>query len=240
MNSTEEAPADITILLVDEHLCVVWKPAGMPVQPDHTGDASLLDRVSQQLADPRLSLVHRLDRPVSGAVLFARTPAAVKDLNEQFRERRVEKRYWAIVEGTPAVPEGQEWCTVEHLLLHDTKAKRAKVLHSIREGAAMARLKFRILARGERLSLLEVVPEGGAFHQIRAQLSAMGNSIRGDVKYGARRSEKDRSIALHARSLVLQHPATLETVRVVADAPPSSVWSALLAIVPDAPAEDRG
>jgi 23S rRNA pseudouridine1911/1915/1917 synthase len=231
MSNTENAQEDITVLLVDEHLCVVRKPAGMPVQPDQTGDPNLLDRVSQQIADTRLTLVHRLDRPVSGVVLFARSPVAVRDLNEQFRERRVEKRYWAIVEGTPVVPEGQEWSTVEHLLLHDTKAKRAKVLHSFRDGASMARLKFRILGRGERLSLLEVVPDGGAFHQIRAQLSAMGHSIRGDVKYGARRSEKDRSIALHARTLVFQHPVTHETVRVEADAPRSSVWGALLATV---------
>jgi 23S rRNA pseudouridine1911/1915/1917 synthase len=232
MSSTEAAPDRVEVLLLDEHLCVVWKPAGMPVQPDHTADPSLLDRVSQQLDDTRLTLVHRLDRPVSGVVLFARSTLATKDLNEQFRDRRVEKRYWAIVEGTPVVQEGQEWSTAEHLLFHDTKAKRAKVLHSHREGASMARLKYRILGRGERLSLLEVMPEGGAFHQIRAQLSALGHSIRGDVKYGARRSEKDRSIALHARSLVFQHPATHETVRVQADAPRSSVWEALLATVP--------
>lgn len=231
MSSTEATPDSIELLLLDEHLCVVWKPAGMPVQPDHTGDPSLLDLVSKQLADPRLTLVHRLDRPVSGVVLFARSTLATKDLNEQFRDRRVEKRYWAIVEGTPAVQEGQEWSTAEHLLLHDTKAKRAKVLHSPREGASVARLKYRIFGRGERLCLLEVMPEGGAFHQIRAQLSALGHSIRGDVKYGARRSEKDRSIALHARILVFQHPATHETVRVQADAPRSSVWEALLATV---------
>jgi 23S rRNA pseudouridine1911/1915/1917 synthase len=240
MSSTEGAPDSIEVLLLDEHLCAVWKPAGMPVQPDHTGDPSLLDRVSQQIDDPRLALVHRLDRPVSGVVLFARSSLATKALNEQFRDRRVEKRYWAIVEGTPVVPEGQEWTTIEHLLLHDTKAKRSKVLHSFRDGAAMARLKFKILGGGERLSLLEVVPEGGAFHQIRAQLSAMGHSIRGDVKYGARRSEKDRSIALHARSLVFQHPSTLETVRVEADAPQSSVWNALLAIVPKSPSQEHG
>jgi 23S rRNA pseudouridine1911/1915/1917 synthase len=233
MSSIETAPDSIEVLLFDEHLCVVWKPAGMPVQPDHTGDPSLLDRVSQQVDDSRLALVHRLDRPVSGVVLFARSTLATKDLNEQFRDRRVEKRYWAIVEGMPKVTEGQVWTSVEHLLLHDTKAKRAKVLHSHREGASMARLRFRILGRGERLCLLEIVPEGGAFHQIRAQLSALGHSIRGDVKYGARRREKDRSIALHASSLVFQHPATHETVRVQADAPRSSVWEALLAMVPE-------
>jgi len=220
---TDPVPDGITILHLDGQLCAALKPAGMPVQPDPTGDASLLELLSRQLADQALGLVHRLDRPVSGVVLFARDAATLAALNEHFRERRVEKRYWAIVEGRA------ENGVATHHLAHDAKAHRARVLPAGAATGEPARLRMTVLAHGDRYTLLEAVPEGGAFHQIRAQLAAMGHPIKGDVKYGARRGEKDRSIALHARSVRFQHPATGGTLTIEAPTPEGPLWGALLA-----------
>ncbi len=231
MSSTEPA-ADIGILLVDEYLCVAQKPAGMPVQADQTETPSLLERLTTQLGDRALGLVHRLDRPVSGAVLLARDPEVLRELNSQFRDRQVEKSYWAIVEGVVAVDGTQEWQVLEHRLLHDGRAKRSRVAEAAGpEEGETSILRFKVLAQGERLALLEVRPEGGAFHQIRAQLAAAGTPIRGDVKYGARRGEKDRSIALHARSLAFVHPIHGKAVEVLAPAPSTQVWRAMLGLV---------
>lgn len=222
MSSTESG--GIRVLHLDGQLCAALKPAGMPVQPDLTGDASLLELLSRQLADPGLGLVHRLDRPVSGVVLFARDAATLAELNRLFRERRVEKRYWAIVEGRAGNG------VAEHHLLHDTKAHRARVLPAGADTGEPARLRTTVLAHGDRYTLVEAVPEGGAFHQVRTQLAATGHPIKGDVKYGARRGEKDRSIALHARSLRFQHPATGGTLTIEAPAPEGPLWGALLAM----------
>ncbi len=230
MSSTDPAP-DISILLLDEYLCVANKPVGMPVQADPTGTPSLLERLAEQLGDRTLGLVHRLDRPVSGAVLLARDPDVLRDLNTQFREREVEKCYWAIVEGAPVLKGTEEWQVLEHRLEHDGRAKRARIAETAgNEEGAIALLRFKVLTKGERLTLLEVRPEGGAFHQIRAQLAAEGTPIRGDVKYGARRGEKDRSIALHARSLAFVHPIDGRKMEVSAPAPSTQVWRAMLSL----------
>lgn len=230
MSSTEAIP-DISILLLDDYLCVADKPAGMPVQEDQTGSTSLLERLATQLGDRTLGLVHRLDRPVSGAVLFSRDRDALRELNAQFRDREVEKSYWAIVEGVPAKDGMQEWQVLEHRIVHDGRAKRSRVAEDgATEDSTPSLLRYKVLAQGERLALLEVRPEGGAFHQIRAQLAAAGTPIRGDVKYGARRGEKDRSIALHARSLAFVHPIGGKPVEVIAPAPSTSVWRAMLAL----------
>lgn len=229
--SNTEPVTDISILLLDEYLCVAYKPAGMPVQPDQTGTPSLLERLAEQLGDRDLGLVHRLDRPVSGAVLVARDQDVLRDLNAQFREREVEKGYWAIVEGAPVLKGSEQWQVLEHRLVHDGRAKRSRVEELATEAVGSSVLRFKVLAKGERLTLLEVRPEGGAFHQIRAQLAAAGTPIRGDVKYGARRGEKDRSIALHARSLAFVHPMDGKPVEVLAPAPSTQVWRAMLGLV---------
>lgn len=217
---------DWTVVHEDAYLIVVNKPAGSPVQADRTGDPDLLGRLRSHTGIMELELVHRIDRPVSGLVAFAKDADTLRILNAMFKDREVRKTYLAIVAGRPG---GTEWITLEDVLEHDPRSKRARVVEHGNEGKAVSRLHFRTLATGDRYTLVEVEPEGGAFHQIRAQLGAHGHPIKGDVKYGARRGEKDRSIALHARSLVFEHPVTGREVRVEAPAPNGALWSALLA-----------
>jgi 23S rRNA pseudouridine1911/1915/1917 synthase len=171
---------------------------------------------------PGLRPVHRLDRPVGGVLLFARDDEALRNLNEAFAQRRVRKRYRAIVEGRWEGPG-----VLEHWLVHDAKARRARVVPPGRKGAFPARLRVQVLATGDRYTLLEVAPEEGRFHQIRAQLAAAGHPIKGDVKYGARRGEADRSIALHAWRLELEHPVLGGELAIEAPEPSNGLWALL-------------
>lgn len=206
------------VLHRDEHLLVLSKPAGMPVQPDATGDRSLLDVARERVPDA--CLVHRIDRPVSGAVLFACTAAALDPCHRMFREHAIAKTYWAIVHGALSAS-----CTWEHRLLEDGRARKARVV----EGPAgrMVSTQVRPLTMGERYTLVELKPVQGLFHQLRAQCGASGHPIKGDVKYGARRGEKDRSIALHARSLTFVHPFTGSTACIEAPPPEGLLWQRL-------------
>lgn len=222
MNSIERPP--LTVLFEDCHLIAVSKPAGIPVQADPTGDLSLVEQLRRQLNEPGLGLVHRLDRPVTGAILFARDPETLAHLNQIFRERTIEKIYWAIVQGQMFGTR-----TLEHRLEHDVRSRRARAIEPADADEGVARLTVRSLSVGDRYSLLELRPEGGAFHQIRAQLSAAGFHIKGDVKYGARRGERDRSIALHARSLTFSHPIQKVPIQIEAPAPQAPLWDALIA-----------
>lgn len=226
-NSTE-GPVTPTVVLEEPSFAVVNKPAGMPVQADTTGDPDLLGWARAHWQDAQFELVNRIDRPVSGAVLLAREASMLAALNEAFRERRVEKVYWAIVQGAVKVP--TEGMLLQDRLSHDTREHKARVLPEEGSEGEWARLRIRALAVGDRLSLLEVRPEGGAFHQIRAQLAAWGHPIQGDVKYGARRGERDRSILLHARSLTFAHPDTGHRILAEAPAPVRSPWPAFLAL----------
>ncbi|MBP6313688.1 MAG: RluA family pseudouridine synthase [Flavobacteriales bacterium] len=220
MSNTEPA---LVLLYEDAFLCVALKPAGMPVQQDLSGDRSLLEVLQAHYDDSTIGLVHRLDRPVSGVVVFARDAENLAALNGIFRDRQVDKVYWAVVEGA-----FKEQCTLQHRLMHDQKMKRAKETSAKDPDGADALLDVKPLKVGDRYTLLEVRPAGGAFHQIRAQLALAGHPIKGDVKYGARRGEKDRSIMLHARSLAFQHPMTDAPVLVEAPAPDGTLWKALL------------
>lgn len=213
------------VLLKDAHLLVVSKPAGMPVQADPTGDEDLLTLLRRERKEPALELAHRIDRPVSGVVLLARTPEANTALQALFRERRMEKRYWAIVEGCVEEVRSE----LHHRLLHDARRHKAIVSKTAQGEEAVTRV--RLLAQGDRYAMVECMPEGGAFHQIRAQLAAWGHSIMGDVKYGARRAMKDRSIGLHARSMRFTHPFTNAEVLVEAPSPSTMPWPALVGLV---------
>lgn len=218
-----------TVLLEDPHLLVVSKPAGMPVQADPTGDEDLLSILRRERKEPTLELAHRIDRPVSGVVLLARTSEANAAFHALFRERRMEKRYWAIVEGRVVETEVE----LRHRLVHD--ARKHKAVRSKSEEGEEAFTRVRLLAQGDRYALVECSPDGGAFHQIRAQLAAWGHCIMGDVKYGARRATKDRSIGLHARSLRFKHPITGARLLVEAPPPLTQPWPSLLALAGIAP-----
>lgn len=218
----------LRVLYSDPHLVCVWKPGGIPSQSDPTGDPSVIELLSRE-PDRRhersLGLPHRLDRPVSGALLLTRTQEALVAMSALFAQGKVAKRYWAIVEGMP--PEQGIW---EDLLVHDVRTHRSRVGRSGDRGRSV-RLEYARLAQGERYALLELAPDGGFFHQLRAQCGAAGHPIKGDVKYGARRGEPDRTIALHARSIAFPHP--IERIGVHIDAPPpqSTLWNALVGMV---------
>lgn len=209
------------VLYRDAHLIAVNKPGGRPVQADKTGDAHVLGMLAGEFPQDRhLGLPHRLDRPVSGVLLITRTQEALAAMNTLFAARAVRKTYWAIVSGTP--PVSGIW---EHRLVHDTRQHKARV--SDDPSVEMSRVVIERVAAGERYGLIELVPDGGRFHQLRAQCAAAGFPIKGDVKYGARRGEKDRSIALHARSIAFMHPFDAREIRIVAE-PPGALWSTLL------------
>ena len=228
--SSTDRPAQFVLVHVDDTLVIAHKSAGMPAQADPSGDPDLLSAVRIALGDPAIELVNRIDRPVSGLVLLARRPEVVAELNRALRDREVIKTYRAIVEGRVELPSAG--LVVEHHLVHDTHVHRARVDCTGERTDAPSRLHIRVLTLGDRYSLLEVRPEGGAFHQIRAQLSAWGHAIKGDVKYGARRGERGadgpaRSIALHAHSLAFQHPVNGTQLAVEAPPPEGRLWRAL-------------
>ncbi|MBX2980399.1 MAG: RluA family pseudouridine synthase [Flavobacteriales bacterium] len=236
MSSTEGAPA-LEVLHQDVDLCVVLKPGGMPAQPDPTGSPSAIEVATRQSGAERLWLVHRLDRPVAGVLLFARNAKAAAGLDAQFRSNSVDKRYWALVEGRfelDAERSTYGYTELKHHLRHDTKAKSARVAAPGERGARAVVIHVRPMAFGDRYTLVEVVPQGGAFHQIRAQLAAAGHAIKGDVKYGARRGASDRSIALFARSLEFIHPSSGKTMRLEAPAPQAPPWDTLVRSAMDA------
>jgi 23S rRNA pseudouridine1911/1915/1917 synthase len=217
------------VLCEDNHLLAVAKPAGLLVQGDGSGDPTLLaaarNYIGVKYAKPGhvyLGLVHRLDRPVSGVVLFARTSKAASRLSRQFRERSVRKVYLAVIEGSPAAATG------ELTAFLGQRADRQGVTRAANRpftGAREARLVYTVLGTAGGRSLLRVEPQTGRRHQIRAQLALAGYPIVGDVKYGSRRRHADRSIALHARRLVVDHPVRDESVVLVAPIPTGWTWS---------------
>lgn len=209
------------VLYANHHLIAFNKPAGVPVQPDQTEDPSLL-AMGATYCQSQLHLIHRLDRPVSGVVLFAKKKTALQALHEQFRARTVRKTYLAVVANAPKEPEGE-------LLHYLTKAKgnRARLLNEPTDEALEARLRYRLAATSDRYFLLEVELLTGRYHQIRAQLAEMGCPIRGDAKYGYRRRSPDRGIDLHAWQLHFDHPVSGARETVVAPPPDTPLWNAL-------------
>ncbi|MBK7874683.1 MAG: RNA pseudouridine synthase [Planctomycetes bacterium] len=217
---------ELDVLGCDNHLLAVRKPAGMPVVPDSSADASLFDVarawLAREFAKPGnvfLGVVHRLDRPVSGVVLFARTSKAAARLSEQWRAHRAVKTYWAVGEGRPTAGEGEH---VEHL----AKDEARNVVHGVRAGAPgarEARTHWRVLAAAHGRTLYEFLPLTGRPHQLRHCARSLGTPLLGDLKYGAREALADASIALHAVRLRVRHP-TLATDRTFACAPPLAPW----------------
>ncbi len=197
------------------------KPAGLAVQNDLTGDRTLLQLAENYTQHP-LHLIHRLDRPATGVVLLAKNAAALAAVNQQFQNRTVEKIYLAAVGQLPPESEGM----LIHYLRKQSRGNRAQVLDGPAKGAKEARLHYRVVKSIERYHLLEIKLITGRHHQVRAQLAAIGCPIRGDVKYGFRRSNRDRSINLHAWKLSFNHPVSGERVTIEAPLPEDAVWDA--------------
>jgi len=211
----------MNIIYQDEAIIVVNKKPGVGVQSDKTSDLSLMQQLEVEIGQP-VHVVHRLDRPVSGVLVFARNKLILNDLNEQFRKRKVEKIYYAAVAHSPEPPEGK----LVHYLRKDATQNRSFAFDKALHHTHRAELRYRKLASIERYHLLEIELLTGRHHQIRAQLSAIGSPIKGDVKYGFRRGNRDRSIHLHARELSFVHPLKGETVSFVAPLPEETVWQA--------------
>lgn len=207
------------ILFEDNHLIIVNKMAGEIVQGDKTGDEPLLEGVRTYIKEKYskpgnvfCGLVHRIDRPVSGAVIFAKTSKGLERMNALVKERNIRKIYWAIVEGHTE----KESDTLVHFLRKNEKLNKSFCVSEDDSKAQKATLSYRVLKRLDHYTLLEVELFSGRHHQIRVQLSAIGHCIKGDLKYGARRSNPDASISLHAHQLIFEHPVTHEIVDVVA------------------------
>lgn len=219
------------VLYEDNHIIIVNKAPGEIVQGDKTGDTPLSEMVADYLktkynkpGNVFVGVVHRLDRPVSGVVLFAKTSKALVRMNDLFRDKdKVEKIYWAIVEKSPV----QSEATLTHYLKKNESQNKSYVVSRKSPGAKEAILSYRTLTVGDHYSLLEVRLKTGRHHQIRCQLSANGTVIRGDLKYGAKRSLPDASISLHARSLSFEHPVSHAQIHVAAPLPAAQLWHTL-------------
>lgn len=217
------------ILYEDNHLLVVNKHSGDLVQPDPSGESALEDQIKayikrrdQKAGQVFLGVVHRIDRPVSGAVLFAKTSKALTRLNEMIRDGAICKTYWALVEERPESEQG----TLTHYIVRDGRTNRSKAYLKPKVGGKEARLNYTLIGAGTHYTLLEVELLTGRHHQIRAQLSAIGCPIRGDLKYGAKRSLPNGGISLHSRRVAFDHPVRHELVEVTAPVPAGdNLWA---------------
>lgn len=222
----------MTVVYEDNHIIIVNKTASEIVQGDKTGDVPLSETVKQYLKEKYhkpgnvfIGVTHRLDRPVSGLVVFAKTSKALSRLNEMFKNSEVKKTYWAIVKQTPAETEGE----LVNYLVRNEKQNKSYAYDTEKPGSKKAILHYRLIARSDNYSLLEVDLKTGRHHQIRCQLAKMGCPIKGDLKYGFPRSNPDGSICLHARHVRFVHPVSKELIDVVAPVPSDNLWRSLTA-----------
>jgi 23S rRNA pseudouridine1911/1915/1917 synthase len=219
----------LDILYEDNHIIAVNKLAGDIVQGDKTGDEPLSERVKSYIkkkynkpGDVFLGVVHRLDRPVSGVVVFARTSKALSRLNKMLQEKSLKKTYWAMVKQLPEQDEGE----LRHYILKDSDKNKSYAFLRDKKGAKLAILRYRLISSSASYYLLEVDLETGRHHQIRCQLAKIGSPIKGDLKYGFARSNKDGSISLHARQIEFVHPVKKENLKIVAKPPKSEpLWA---------------
>jgi len=212
----------MTVLYEDNHIIAVNKSSSEIVQGDKTGDQPLSETIKLYLkekynkpGDVFLGVTHRLDRPVSGVVLFAKTSKALTRLNEMFRNQEVKKTYWAIVKERPEQPEGR----LEHYLVRNEKQNKSVAYEKERSDAKKAALSYKLIAHSDTYYLLEVHLETGRHHQIRCQLAKMGCPIKGDLKYGFPRSNPNGGISLHARSVEFIHPVSKLPINLTAPVP---------------------
>ena len=217
----------MTVVYEDNHIIVVNKTASEIVQADKTGDTPLSETVKQYLKEKYqkpgnvfLGVTHRLDRPVSGLVIFAKTSKALTRLNEMFRAGEVKKTYWAVVKNAPKESEGE----LVHFLVRNEKQNKSYAYDKEVPNSKKEVLDYRLIGRSENYYLLEVDLKTGRHHQIRCQLAKMGCPIKGDLKYGSPRSNPDGSICLHARRVRFVHPVSKELIELKAPLPEGNLW----------------
>jgi 23S rRNA pseudouridine1911/1915/1917 synthase len=224
---------DLDILYEDNHLIAVNKKVSDLVQGDKTGDISIdkqiktyLKRKYNKPGDVFLGVVHRIDRPVSGVVLFARTGKALSRLNMIFKERQLTKLYWAILQEEPPLDND----TLNHYILRNPRINKSFAYDYEKEGAKKASLSYKLKGKSKRYYFVEIELHTGRHHQIRSQLAKIACPIRGDLKYGSKRSNPDGGIDLHARSLELIHPVRKEKLRIIASPPEGELWKEFLIV----------
>ena len=218
----------MTVVYEDNHIVVVNKTSSEIVQGDKTGDTPLSEMVKQYLKEKYnkpgnvfIGVTHRLDRPVSGLVVFAKTSKALPRLNEMFRNGEVKKTYWAIVKECPKETEGE----LVHYLVRNEKQNKSYANDKEVKNSKKAVLHYKLIGHSQNYYLLEVDLKTGRHHQIRCQLAKMGCPIKGDLKYGSPRSNPDGSICLHARTVQFVHPVSKEMIRLTAPVPEGNLWN---------------
>ncbi len=229
MTKTISTKDNLQILFEDNHLLIVNKRAGDIVQGDKTGDAPLSEVAKDYIAEKYnkpgavyLGVVHRIDRPTTGIVVFSKTSKALSRLNKLFAERETQKTYWAVIKNQP--PKDKD--TLIHYLKRNPKQNKSYAYPKEIPESKKAILEYTVLKKLDNYYLLEIDLQTGRHHQIRAQLSAIGCPIKGDLKYGFDRSNPDGSIHLHARKLFLIHPVTKELLTIIAEVPDEVIWNA--------------
>ena len=221
----------MTVVYEDNHIIVVNKTASEIVQGDKTGDIPLSETVKQYLKEKYnkqgnvfVGVTHRLDRPVSGLVIFAKTSKALSRLNEMFKHSEIKKTYWAIVKNCPQKEEEE----LTNYLVRNEKQNKSYAYDKEVKNSKKAILHYKLISHSENYYLLEVDLKTGRHHQIRCQLAKMGCPIKGDLKYGSSRSNSDGSICLHARKISFIHPVSKKVIEVEAPVPDDNLWKALV------------
>ena len=219
----------LEVLYEDNHLIAINKKSGDIVQGDKTGDAPISDFIKAYIkakynkpGEVFLGTIHRLDRPTSGVMLFARTSKALSRMNRQFKNKEVQKTYWAVVENAPANKAG----TLNNLLHKNEKNNKSYITKGSQGKYAI--LNYKLLNKLDNFYHLEIQPSTGRHHQIRVQLANIGCIIKGDLKYGAKRSNKNKSIHLLSRKIEFQHPVTKELIAITAPTPKDNIWDACI------------
>ena len=219
------------ILYEDNHLIAVNKPATILVQGDHTNDKPLVEMVRSFIkkkydkpGNVFTGVIHRIDRPVSGLVLFAKTSKGLSRMNELFKEKKITKTYWCLTEDIPQEKEG----FLEDLLYKNGKKNKSFIDKNQSKKSSLSKLKYEVISKLDNYYFLKINPITGRHHQIRAQLSHVKAYIKGDIKYGAKRSNSDGSISLHARGLEFLHPIKKTKIKILCPPPKDAIWDAVL------------